>query len=92
MRIEGKVWKSAVDQFWLAEIPMLDLLIQSTSKEEIPEMVKDAIELLVGQPEFFTAVILHEDTIYVDSDNSEKLTHLASQRQRSYNGEQICHR
>src|SRR5579872_897442 len=45
--LSGRVWKSTQDQFWLAEIPSLDLIVQAERKEEIPETVSEAIELLV---------------------------------------------
>jgi predicted RNase H-like HicB family nuclease len=51
-QITGRVWKSRKDAFWLAEIPLLNLMLQAKSKEEIPATAIDAIELLIDDPTF----------------------------------------
>ena len=58
MQITGKIWKNKHDNFWLAEVPFLDVLTQAETKEETPEMVKDAIELYINDPAFLAIVTL----------------------------------
>ena len=82
MKIIGKVWKSRKDQFWLAEIPFLDLLVQATSKEEIPETIKDAIELLVDDPNFLVDVTMTNNILFLDSNDPKKVIALILKRQR----------
>lgn len=82
MKIIGKVWKSRKDKFWLAEIPFLDLMIQSTTKEEIPETIKDAIELLVDDPAFAVYVTVMDSIAFIDSNDAKKIIALILKRQR----------
>lgn len=85
MKIEGKVWKSRTDNLWLAEIPLLDLLTQAQTKEEVPAMVKDAIELYINDPAFSVDATLSNNQLLVDSSDSRKLIALALKRQRQKN-------
>lgn len=85
MKIEGKVWKSRTDSFWLAEVPFLDILTQAETKEETPAMVKDAIELYVNDPTYFVDVTLINNQLLIDSNDSRKLIALALKRQRQKN-------
>lgn len=82
MMIGGKVWKSRKDSMWLAEIPFLNLMVQAHSKEEIPEMIKDAIELLVDIPHFSVQVALSENTALIGSNDPKRLLALILKRQR----------
>ncbi len=86
MRIGGKIRKSKTDQFWLAEIPILDLMVQAESKEEIPETLKDAIELLVDDPSFSVDATLAGTMVFIESKNAKKLTSLILKRQRRKSG------
>jgi len=46
MRFSGKIYKDG--KFWLAEIPILDLMTQGRTKKEAYEMVADMLEYLVN--------------------------------------------
>ncbi len=85
MQITGKIWKNKHDNFWLAEVPFLDVLTQAETKEETPEMVKDAIELYINDPAFLAIVTLSNNQLLIDSNNPKKLIALALKRQRQKN-------
>ncbi len=82
MKIAGKIWKSNKDEFWLAEIPFLDLMVQATSKEEIPETIKDAIELFVENPGFAVDVSVSDSIVFISSNDAKQLIALILRRQR----------
>ena len=50
MKLEGRVWKDK--NFWLVEIPSVDILTQGRSKKEALFMLKDALELLIEDEDF----------------------------------------
>jgi helix-turn-helix protein len=52
MRFEGRVWKDKGSRYWLAEVPLLDLMTQGTSKNNACRMVADAVEAVVNRKEF----------------------------------------
>jgi hypothetical protein len=83
MQIDGKVWKDG--KFWLAEIPFLDLMIQSKTKKGLPEMVKDAIELLVNEPSFTVQATLSGDILSLEASDFKNLIALILKRLRSKN-------
>ncbi|KPA09221.1 protein containing Uncharacterized protein family UPF0150 [Candidatus Magnetomorum sp. HK-1] len=58
MRFSGKIYKDG--KFWLAEIPILDLMTQGYTKQEAIEMVKDMIESLIESSD--TKVNIYEKT------------------------------
>lgn len=80
MKIGGKFWKS--DQFWLVDIPILNLMTQASTKKEIPEMVKDAIELLVDDVNFTVDVTIAHNAVFIDTNDPKKLVALILKRQR----------
>lgn len=82
MKIAGRVWKSKKDTLWIVEVPFLDFMTQATTKEEIPEMVKDAIELLIDDPSFSVNVTVIDNTVLIKSNNQKKLMALILKRQR----------
>jgi hypothetical protein len=82
MKIIGKVWKSETDKFWLAEIPSLDLMVQAARKKEIPDMVKDAVELLIDDSAFSATVTMIDDFVFLDANDTKKLIALILKRQR----------
>lgn len=86
MKIAGKVWKSRKDSLWLAEIPFLNVMTQAESKEEIPEMVQDAIELLADDGKFSVQVVLENSSLYVEANDIKKLIALILKRQRLKKG------
>ncbi len=52
MEFEGRVWKSERSKYWVADVEMLDLSTQGTSRSDALSMVKDAIEALVHKKGF----------------------------------------
>lgn len=50
MRIQGRVWKDK--NFWLIEVPTMDLMTQGKSRKEAFEMLKDAIKSLQKKKPF----------------------------------------
>ncbi|MCM2284281.1 MAG: hypothetical protein NDI81_05845 [Desulfobacula sp.] len=47
MRFSGKIYKDG--KFWLAEIPIIDLMTQGHTKKEAYEMVADMLESLINK-------------------------------------------
>lgn len=83
MRLVGKTWKSKKSDIWLAEIPILDLATQAESPQDIPDMVKDAIECLVNKSKFKVSVEKRKGELFIESNNPKLLTGLILKRQRS---------
>lgn len=52
MRLEGRVWRDEGSRYWLAEVPLLDVMTQGTSKTDALRMIADAVEALVDAPHF----------------------------------------
>ena len=50
MRFSGTLYKDG--KFWLAEIPILDLMPQGRTKKEAYKMVADMLESLVNKKDF----------------------------------------
>lgn len=71
MKVLGKYWKED-NEFWLAEIPALDIMTQAETKEEIPLMVKDAIELLADDPELNIDVKISGDSLVVEASDLKR--------------------
>ena len=82
MKIAGKIWKSKKSALWLAEIPLLDLATQAETKQEIPYMVKNAIETLVDDQNFSAEVSVSKNVLLLDSNDQKKLVALILKRQR----------
>lgn len=81
MKLGGKVWKTKKDSLWLAEIPFLNLMVQAQTKDEVPEMVKDAIELLIDSSAFSVKVELLDNALLLQAEDSKKLIALGFKRQ-----------
>lgn len=82
MKLAGKIWKSRSSGLWLVEFSLLDLVTQAKTKEGIPEMVKDAVELLVDDKHFFVEVSLYKNFAYLEASDQKKLIALILKRQR----------
>lgn len=50
MKLEGSLRQDG--GYWLAEIPLLDLMTQGMTRQDAQEMVADAIQALVGKQPF----------------------------------------
>ncbi len=50
MKLEIRTFKNG--KYWLAEVPVLDVMSQAKTRQEALQMVCDAVELLAGQKNF----------------------------------------
>lgn len=82
MRLGGKFWKSKTSNFWIAEVALLDVTTQAETREDLPVMLKEAIELLVDDPSFNITAELVDNNIFVDANDAKKLMALILKRQR----------
>ncbi len=94
MRFSGKIYKDG--NFWLAEIPILDLMTQGQTKKEAYDMVADMLETMVNKESFKINVYKkNKDTFEVGSLESKHLVSLLLQRKREISGlslSQVAHR
>jgi DNA-binding XRE family transcriptional regulator len=94
MKFEGKIYKDG--KFWLAEIPILDLMTQGRTKKEAYVMVVDMIESLVNKQG--AGVTVHErskDVFEVGSAEPKYMISLLLKRKREISGlslEQVAKR
>lgn len=85
MRFSGSMYKNG--KYWLAEIPILDLMTQSRTKKETYEMVADMLESLVNKDDFKVEVYKgKKDTFEVGSPEPKHMVSLLLQRKRELSG------
>lgn len=84
MRFTGKIYKDG--KFWLAEIPMLDLMTQGRTKKETYEMVADMLETMVNKEEFEVKVFKGKDTFEIGATKPKLLISLLLRRKRESSG------
>ena len=85
MRFSGKLYQDG--DFWLAEIPILDVMTQGYSQEEAVEIVADLVETMAGEEDFQADVFLGSDGIFeVGSTNPKVMISLLLQRKRELSG------
>jgi len=85
MRFSGKIYKDG--KFWLAEIPILDLMTQGRTKSEAYEMIADMLETLVNKNNFKIKVFKKTiDTFEVGSLEPKFMISLLLQRKRTLSG------
>jgi hypothetical protein len=85
MRFSGKVYKDG--KYWLAEIPILDLLTQGRTKKEAYEMVIDMLKTMVNKEGFNIELYKTEkDNFEVGSSESKYMISLLLQRKRETSG------
>ena len=85
MRFSGKIYKDG--KFWLAEIPILDLMTQGRTKWEAYEMVADMMDTMVNQKDFEITVFKgKKDTFEVGSSDAKYFVRLLLQRIRELSG------
>jgi len=85
MRFSGKIYKDG--KFWLAEIPILDLMTQGRTKSETYEMIADMLETLVNKKKFKIKVFKKtRDTFEVGSMEPKYMISLLLQRKRELSG------
>ena len=85
MRFSGSIYKDG--KFWLAEIPILDLMTQGRTKKETYEMVSDMLESLVNKDDFKVKVYKgKKDSFEVGSSEPKHMVSLLLQRKRELSG------
>jgi len=85
MRFSGRIFKDG--KFWLAEIPILDLMTQGRTKKETYEMVADMLETMVNKEGFKVSVFKGKgNTFEIGSLDSKHLVSLLLQRKRELSG------
>ena len=85
MRFSGNIYKDG--KFWLAEIPILDLMTQGRTKREAYEMVADMLDTMVNQKDFEITVFKgKKDTFEVGSSDAKYFVRLLLQRKRELSG------
>jgi len=85
MRFSGKIYKDG--KFWLAEIPILDLMTQGHTKKEAYEMVADMLESLVNKKDFKAEVYRKsKNSFEVGSSEPKYMISLLLQRKRERSG------
>jgi DNA-binding transcriptional regulator YiaG len=85
MRFSGTIYKDG--KFWLAEIPILDLITQGKTKKETYEMVADMLESLVNKEEFKVEVYKGKKKKFeVGSSEPKYMVSLLLQRKREHSG------
>ena len=85
MRFTGRIYKDG--KFWLAEIPILDLMTQGRTKKEAYLMVADMIETMVNRDGF--RVTVHKgakDTFEVGASEPKPMIGLLLKRKREISG------
>lgn len=82
----GKVWKE--DNFWLVEIPALNVMTQGRSRKNALFMIKDAIEELVDEKGFRVKVVPADrgNEFIIYANDVAPLVALMLKRQRMKNG------
>lgn len=85
MRFSGSIYKDG--KFWLAEIPILDLMTQGRTKNEAYEMVADMLESLVHKDDFKVKVYKgKKDTFEIGASEPKHMVSLLLQRKRELSG------
>ncbi len=85
MRFSGKIYKDG--KFWLAEIPILDLMTQGRTKEEAYRMVADMLETMVNKEGFSVEIYKGKNGSFeVGSPEPKHMISLLLQRKREISG------
>jgi DNA-binding transcriptional regulator YiaG len=85
MRFTGRIYKDG--KFWLAEIPMLDLMTQGRTKKEAYEMVADMLESMVNKAGFEVKVFAGpKGTFEIGATEPKHLISLLLRRKRESSG------
>ncbi len=85
MRFSGQICKDG--KFWLAEIPILELMTQGRTEREAYEMVADMLESMVNREGFRIEVFRGSDNRFeVGSSETRHMIGLLLQRKREISG------
>ena len=71
MKFQGKAFKN--DKFWLADIPLLELMTQGRTKKELLLMVEDLFLTLADKEGFEVNVKCSKDGILEIASNDNKV-------------------
>ena len=83
MRFEGHLWKDKGSKYWLAEVPLLDVMTQGTSKDNAYQMITDAIESLINKKGFKADVrLVGGESFTIGANQETPLIALMLKRQR----------
>ena len=89
MRFSGTIYKDG--KFWIAEMPILDLMTQGRTKKEAYEMVADMLVSLINKDDFkVKAYKGKKDTFEVGSPEPKQMVSLLLQRKREISGLSIA--
>lgn len=87
MELEGKIWKSG--KFWLAEVPLIEVMTQGHSRKEAIAMIADAVEGLVAcyypiDSKDFKVVVneYSKNTVGITTSNNRLMLAFSLRRQR----------
>lgn len=85
MVLPGQLWKDG--NYWLIEVPSLDLVTQGRTRREALTMIKEAIELHVDKKGFQIKLkSLNKNEFVVSSNKASYLVALVLKRQRQLQG------
>ncbi len=85
MRFAGRVFKSG--RYWAIEVPILTVVSQGRTKKEAFEMIADAIETLVNQPQFKIRVFPGKGEYFeIGASDESTLTAFLLRRERTKSG------
>ena len=85
MKLEGNIFKDG--KFWLAEIPLLDLLTQGHSRKEAYVMAKDVVISALNKPTVkITLEKGPDDTFFISASDSRELIALMLKQLRRKQG------
>jgi hypothetical protein len=84
MRFSGRIYKD--DKFWLAEVPMLDAMIQGCTRVEALAMIENLLESLVYRSGCTVTARFKNEDLEVSSSDPHALISLFLRRQRERSG------
>jgi len=85
MRFAGRVFRSG--RHWAIEVPILTVVSQGRTKKEAFEMIADAIESLVNQPQFKIRVFPGKGEYFeIGASDESTLTAFLLRRERTKSG------
>jgi predicted RNase H-like HicB family nuclease len=85
MRFVGRVFKAG--KYWAVEVPILGVVTQGRSRKDAQEMIADAIESLVNEPNFKVQTYMGKGGYFeVGAEDQAALTALLLRRERLKSG------